>query len=404
MSSPTSVIRDWRRGVGGAASDLTPSTLVGAEVRFRGLVSRNDLNGAFGKVKGWIEDRGRLEVRIMDRDGIEGESICVKVDNVEADACAMPGCDNLGRKWCTRCHQISYCGKACQSAHSHTHRAECAARHPSIETMHDAMTPGHPSASARSFSDAEWKQIAGECMFQDRHLMQRRMYQSAQWNARREHVPQGVQGGAERLATTPRIADFFVYCDFTGQTPTWSVHLTQAFYEGTDLPKSYDLAGRDHLEFTLPMKTLWAKHFGEGHEAREGSPKGKVMMAIMRGEGVYQVFNAALMMRDKVTNEAIPMVSDDDLIVKGHDDELLFADKYLVNFAGPKTAFAGKLSHPKLMNEHPEVSRFKAMCDDPTVSIETLEAELEKLKTTNVIPRESVMHVGGLHSQTSAAA
>ena len=73
MSSPTSVIRDWRRGVGGAASDLTPSTLVGAEVRFRGLVSRNDLNGAFGKVKGWIEDRGRLEVRIMDRDGIEGE-------------------------------------------------------------------------------------------------------------------------------------------------------------------------------------------------------------------------------------------------------------------------------------------------------------------------------------------
>jgi hypothetical protein len=152
------------------------------------------------------------------------------------------------------------------------------------------------------------------------------------------------------------------------------------------------------------MKTLWAKHFGEWHEAREGSPKGKVMMAIMRGEGVYQVFNAALMMRDKVTNEAVPMVSDDDLIVKGHDDELLFADKYLVNFAGPKTAFAGKLSHPKLMNEHPEVSRFKAMCDDPTVSIETLEAELEKLKTMNVIPRESSMHVGGLHSQTSAAA
>jgi hypothetical protein len=56
------------------------------------------------------------------------------------------------------------------------------------------------------------------------------------------------------------------------------------------------------------------------------------------------------------------------------------------------------------MNEHPEVSRFKAMCDDPTVSIETLEAELEKLKTMNVIPRESSMHVGGLHSQTSAAA
>ena len=125
------------------------------------------------------------------------------------------------------------------------------------------------------------------------------MYQSMRWNISRGDVPPAVDGGAERLATAPRLNDFFVFCDFTSHVPVWSAHLTHAFYEGTDLPATYDMVGRDHLEFTLPLKTLWAKHFGA--DSRAGSPAGKVMMAIMRGKDAYQVFNVSLVMRDKDT-------------------------------------------------------------------------------------------------------
>ena len=124
--SPATVARvdGWRDWVDQTGTN--PSEMVGAEVRFRGLVSRKDLNGGFGKVKAWFEDRGRLEVRVLDADGIEGESVCVKVENVQMDQCGRPGCENAGRRWCARCRDISYCSKTCQAAHSHTHRAECA--------------------------------------------------------------------------------------------------------------------------------------------------------------------------------------------------------------------------------------------------------------------------------------
>ena len=42
---------------------------------------------------------------------------------------------------------------------------------------------------------------------------------------------------------------------------------------------------------------------------------------------------------------------------------------------------------PKLMNEMPAVSRFKAMCDDPAVTVEELEKELDRLKTLGAVPR-----------------
>ena len=59
--SPATVARvdGWRDWVDQTGTN--PSEMVGAEVRFRGLVSRKDLNGVFGKVKAWFEDRGRLE-------------------------------------------------------------------------------------------------------------------------------------------------------------------------------------------------------------------------------------------------------------------------------------------------------------------------------------------------------
>ena len=358
--------------------------MVGAEVRFRGLVSRKDLNGVFGKVKAWFEDRGRLEVRILDADGIEGESVCVKVENVQMDQCGRPGCENAGRRWCARCRDISYCGKTCQAAHSHTHRAECAALAPSMMRMiHDPLW--NPHGSLHSFSDAEWKRIASECMYQDRHIMAKRMYQSMRWNISRGDVPPAVDGGAERLATAPRLNDFFVFCDFTSRVPVWSAHLTHAFYEGTDLPATYDMVGRDHLEFTLPLKTLWAKHFGA--DSRAGSPAGKVMMAIMRGKDAYQVFNVSLVMRDKDTDEIIPMVTDKDIFEKGTDAELAYLDDKLEEFVGPRSNFGGRLTHPKLMNEIPAVSRFKAMCDDPDVTVEELEKELDQLKTLGAVPR-----------------
>lgn len=382
--SPATVARvdGWRDWVDQTGPN--PSEMVGAEVRFRGLVSRKDLNGVFGKVKAWFEDRGRLEVRILDADGIEGESVCVKVENVQMDQCGRPGCENAGRRWCARCRDISYCGKTCQAAHSHTHRAECAALAPSMMRMiHDPLW--NPHGSLHSFSDAEWKRIASECMYQDRHIMAKRMYQSMRWNISRGDVPPAVDGGAERLATAPRLNDFFVFCDFTSRVPVWSAHLTHAFYEGTDLPATYDMVGRDHLEFTLPLKTLWAKHFGA--DSRAGSPAGKVMMAIMRGKDAYQVFNVSLVMRDKDTDEIIPMVTDKDIFEKGTDAELAYLDDKLEEFVGPRSNFGGRLMHPKLMNEMPAVSRFKAMCDDPDVTVEELEKELDRLKTLGAVPR-----------------
>ena len=357
--------------------------MVGAEVRFRGLVSRKDLNGGFGKVKAWFEDRGRLEVRVLDADGIEGESVCVKVENVQMNQCGRPGCENAGRRWCARCRDISYCGKTCQAAHSHTHRAECATLARSLRMIHDPLWT--PQGSLHSFSDAEWKRIASECMYQDRHIMARRMYQSMRWNISRGDVPPAVDGGAERLATAPRLNDFFIFCDFTSHQPAWSAHLTHAFYEGADLPVTYDMVGR-HLEFTLPLKTLWAKHFArtrgldrpqegdDGDHARQGRVSGvqRVPGHARQGHGRDHT-----MVPTKHRRE-------------GDGRGLTYLDDKLEDFVGPRSNFGGRLMHPKLMNEIPAVSRFKAMCDDPAVA-----EELEKARTIEDAGRRAAERAAG---------
>ena len=99
------------------------------------------------------------------------------------------------------------------------------------------------------------------------------------------------------------------------------------------------------------------------------------------------MFNVSLVMRDKDTDEIIPMVTDKDIFEKGTDAELAYLDDKLEDFVGPRSNFGGRLMHPKLMNEIPAVSRFKAMCDDPAVTVEELEKELERLKTLGAVPR-----------------
>ena len=78
---------------------------------------------------------------------------------------------------------------------------------------------------------------------------------------------------------------------------------------------------------------------------------------------------------------------------KQTESETEFMDDKLEDFVGPRTKFGGRLMHPKLMNEIPAVSRFKAMCDDPDVTVEELEKELEQLKTLSGVPRKNVQQV-----------
>ena len=67
-------------------ADASTHELVGCEVTLKGLNAKPDLNGRLGKVKAWLPDRGRLQVKLLDDDGLEDRReapLAVKPDNVE---------------------------------------------------------------------------------------------------------------------------------------------------------------------------------------------------------------------------------------------------------------------------------------------------------------------------------
>ena len=67
-------------------ADASTHELVGCEVTLKGLNAKPELNGRLGKVKAWLPDRGRLQVKLLDDDGVEDRReapLAVKPDNVE---------------------------------------------------------------------------------------------------------------------------------------------------------------------------------------------------------------------------------------------------------------------------------------------------------------------------------
>jgi tetratricopeptide (TPR) repeat protein len=105
--------------------DVAP--LLYQRVRIDGIVARPELNGAFGKVISWSDDRGRYGVRLEQG----GEQVALKPANLTAAGAAdgaVP-CLHCGAEnatiCCTQCFSVWYCNADCQQHGWPAHAAFC---------------------------------------------------------------------------------------------------------------------------------------------------------------------------------------------------------------------------------------------------------------------------------------
>ena len=108
--------------------DSERGALTGRRAVLEGLQSRPELNGV-GCLCGAFEG-GRYAVTLDAEEGEEGESVRVKPGNLKLPLealCAAPGCTEKGRKVCSRCLAVSYCGAACSAADWSVHKPLCTA-------------------------------------------------------------------------------------------------------------------------------------------------------------------------------------------------------------------------------------------------------------------------------------
>ena len=82
----------------------------------------------------WIEDRSRMEVKLLDDDGAVTQTVCVKMEKMELiiDEASLSGCAACGAKtsatggkleFCP-CYAVRYCNKDCSKKHWKAHKPE----------------------------------------------------------------------------------------------------------------------------------------------------------------------------------------------------------------------------------------------------------------------------------------
>lgn len=72
----------------------------GCHVTLKNLEGAKELNGRVGKCVRWIEDRSRMEVKLLDDDGAVTQTVCVKMEKMELiiDEASLSGCAACGAK------------------------------------------------------------------------------------------------------------------------------------------------------------------------------------------------------------------------------------------------------------------------------------------------------------------
>ena len=108
----------------------------GCHVTLKDLEGAKELNGRVGKCVRWIEDRSRMEVKLLDDDGNDAKTACVKMEKMELiiDEASLSGCAACGAKTAAKresgklefcpCYAVRYCNKDCSKKHWQAHKPE----------------------------------------------------------------------------------------------------------------------------------------------------------------------------------------------------------------------------------------------------------------------------------------